>query len=111
MMEIQVAQQHADRSPLRSSLIAWVDCSIFQNARLQPSAGQIDPARNTGPVFDKPEHPFNNKAPEEVPQVRLQPPPDHAARNGLNEGCYCTMGTEPWSAAERAGQKVLLVDG
>jgi len=27
MMEIQVAQQHADRAPLRSSLIAWVDCS------------------------------------------------------------------------------------
>src|SRR5215831_14795846 len=111
MVEIQVAQQHADRSPLRSSLIAWVDCSIFQNARFQPAPDQIDHARITDSVFDKPEHPFMIKAPEEVLQIRLQHPPDHAASNDLIEGCYCTMGTEPWSAAERAGQKVLLVDG
>src|SRR5262249_48847248 len=111
MMEIQVAQQHTDRSPLRSSLIAWVDCSIFQNARFQPAPDQIDHARITDSVFDKPEHPFMIKAPEEVLQIRLQHPPDHAASNDLIEGCYCTMGTEPWSAAERAGQKVLLVDG
>src|SRR5262245_22485166 len=100
MMQIQVAQQHADRSPLRSSLIAWVDCSIFQNACFQPAPDQIDHARITDSVFDKLEHPFVIEAPEEVLQIRLQHPLDLAASNDLIEGCQGTMSPEPRSAAE-----------
>jgi hypothetical protein len=80
MVEVQVAQQHADRSTLRSSRIAGVYCSIFQNARFQPAPDQIDRARITDSVLDKPEYPFVIEAPKEVLQIRLQPPPDDAAK-------------------------------
>src|SRR5215510_7337049 len=99
-MEVQVAQQYADRSALRSSLIVRIDYSIFQDACLQPAPDQIDQAPITDSVFDKPEHPFMIEAPEEVLQIRLQHPPDLAASNDLMEGCQSTMGPEPWSAAE-----------
>jgi hypothetical protein len=73
---------------------------IFQNARFQPAPDQIDYARITAPVFDKPEHPFVIEAPEEVLQIRLQHPPDHAASNGL--------APRPDLPPERAGQKSAL---
>src|SRR5215470_5553331 len=98
-MEIKVAQQHADRSALRSSLIVRMDFSVFQNARLQPSPDQIYQARITDSMFDKPEHPIVIEAPKEVLQVRLQHPPDLAASNDLIKGCQGMMGTEPRSAA------------
>jgi hypothetical protein len=81
---------------------------IFQNARFQPAPDQIDYARITAPVFDKPEHPFVIEAPEEVLQIRLQHPPDHAASNGLIEGCQGTMGTAARSTAGKSRQKSAL---
>src|SRR5215510_8074414 len=100
MMEIQVAQQHADRSTLRCSLFARMDCPIFQDARLQPTPDQIDQAWITDSVFDKPEHPIVIEAPKEVLQIRLQHPPNLAASNDLVEGCQGMMGTEPRPAAK-----------
>src|SRR5690348_17334917 len=99
-MEVQVAQQHADRSALRSSLIVRMDCSVFQDARLQPSPDQIDQARITDSMFDKPEHPLVIEAPKEVLQVRLQHPPDFAASDDLVKGCQSMMGAEPRPAAK-----------
>src|SRR6516164_5319781 len=49
-MKIEVAQEYADRSALRSSLLARLDLSVFQNARFQPArnaeAGVNPPAPN-----------------------------------------------------------------
>jgi hypothetical protein len=111
IMEVQVAQQHADRSTLRSSFVVRVDCSVFQDARLQPTPDQIDQTRITDSLLDKPEYPIVIETPEEVLQIRLQHPPDLAASNDLIEGCQGMMGTDTGSAAERAGQKLLLIDG
>ena len=86
-MEVQVAQQHADRSTLRSSLVARMHGSVFQDARLQPAPDQSDQAWITDSMFDKSEHPIVIEAPEEVLQIRLQHPPDLAASNDLIEGC------------------------
>src|SRR5215469_2373381 len=99
-MEVQVAQQHADRSPLWSSLLARTDCSVFQDARFQPAPDQIDQARIADSMFHKPEHPFMVEAPEEVLQIRLQHPSYLAAGNDLIEGCQSMMGAEPRPAAE-----------
>ena len=55
-----------------------MDCSVFQNARLQPSPDQIDQAWVTDSVFNKSEHPIVIEAPEEVLQIRLQYPSDLA---------------------------------
>jgi hypothetical protein len=77
-----------------------MDCSAFQDASLQPAPDQIDQARVTDSMFDKPEHPIVIEAPEEVLQVRLQHPADLLPGNDLVEGCQGMMGTGPWSAAE-----------
>src|ERR1035437_7965562 len=62
-------------------------------------------------MFDKPEDPIMIETPEEVLQIRLQHPADHAAGDDLIEGRQGVMGAELRPAAERAGQEVLLVDG
>ena len=51
------------------------------------------------------------ETPEEVLQVRLQHPANHAAADDLIEGRQGVMGAKLRPAAERAGQEVLLVDG
>src|SRR5262249_506919 len=99
-MEVQVAQQHADRSPLRSSLIVRMDCGIFQDARFQPAPDYIDQAWITDSMFYKPERPIMIEAPKEVLQIRLQYPADLAASNDLIEGCQGMMGAEARPAAK-----------
>src|SRR6201997_417470 len=44
-MKIEVAQEYANRSALRSSLLARLDLSVFQNARFQPAPDQTDQSR------------------------------------------------------------------
>jgi hypothetical protein len=85
--------------------------SIFQHARFQPTPDQADQARISDSMFDKSEHPIVIEAPEEVLQIRLQHPANHAAGDDLIEGRQGVMGAELRPAAERAGQEVLLVDG
>src|SRR5258707_769794 len=111
VMEVHVAQEHANRSTLRGSLLARMNRSIFQDARFQPTPDQADQARIADSMFDKSEHPIVIEAPEEVLQIRLQHPANHAAGDDLIEGRQGVMGAELGSAAERAGQEVLLVDG
>src|SRR5215467_8030119 len=72
----------------------------FQNARFQPTPDQIDHARITDSVFDKPEYPFMIEVPRRSSSDLLQHPPDHATSNDLIEGCQGTIGTEPRSAAK-----------
>src|SRR5437879_13618516 len=50
------------------------------------------------------------ETPEEVLQIRLQHPADHAAGDDLIEGRQGMMSAELRSAAERAGQEVLFVN-
>src|SRR5271165_2196001 len=110
-MKVHVAQQHTNRSTLRGSLLARMNRSIFQDARFQPTPDQADQARIAYSMFDKPEHPIMIETPEEVLQIRLQHPTDHAAGDDLTEGRQGVMGAELRPATERAGQKVPLVDG
>jgi len=77
-----------------------MDCSIFQDARLQPTPDQIDQARITDSMRDEPEHPIVIEAPEEVLQIRLQHLADLAAGDDLVEGRQGMVGTKPGSAAE-----------
>jgi tetratricopeptide (TPR) repeat protein len=107
---LHVAQQHANRSTLRGSLLARMNRSIFQDARFQPTPDQADQARIADSMFDKSEHPVVIEAPEEVLQIRLQYPANHAAGDDLIEGRQGVMGAKLRPAAERAGQEVLLVD-
>ena len=100
IMKIQVAQQHTDRAALWCSHLARMDCSIFQDARLQPTPDQIDQAQITDSMCDEPEHPIVIEAPEEVLQIRLQHPTDLAAGDDLVEGRQGMVGTKPGSAAE-----------
>lgn len=44
-MQIHIAEQHADRTPLRRPLFARLDHTVLQNARLQPAPDQTDQAR------------------------------------------------------------------
>ncbi|MET4359284.1 hypothetical protein ABIC08_009261 [Bradyrhizobium sp. RT9b] len=110
-MKVEVAQKYTDRSALWRSLFARVHRSVFQDARFQPAPDQADQAWITDSMFDKPEDPIMIETPEEVLQIRLQHPADHAAGDDLIEGRQGMMGAELRPAAERAGQKVLLVDG
>src|ERR1700676_2653197 len=103
VMKVQVAQQHTDRSSLWGSLFARMDFAIFQNARLQPTPDQIDQARISDSMFNKPKHPFVIETPEEILQIRLQHPSDFAASDDLIEGRQSMMSAQPWPAAERAG--------
>ena len=66
MMQIKVAQKYADRSPLRCSLLARMDLSIFQNARFQPAPDQTDQAWITDSMRDKLEHPIMIETPERL---------------------------------------------
>jgi len=109
-MKVHVAQQHTNRSTLRGSLLARTNLSIFQDARFQPTPDQADQARIADSMFDKSEHPIVIEAPKEVLQIRLQHPADQAAGDDLSKGPQSMMGAELWSAAERAGQEVLLVN-
>src|SRR5262249_31372013 len=61
-------------------------------------------------MFDKSEHPIVIEAPKEVLQIRLQHPANPPAGDDLSKGPQSMVGAELWSAAERAGQKVLLVN-
>ena len=63
-MEVQVAQQHADRSTLWCSLVVRMDHSVFQDTRLQPTPDQTNYARITDSMFYKPEHPIVVEAPK-----------------------------------------------
>jgi len=110
MLGLHVAQWHTDRSTLRGSLLARMDRSIFEDARFQPTPDQVDQARITDSMFDKSEDPIMIETPEEVLQIRLQHPADHAAGDDLIEGRQGVMGAELRPAAERAGQEVLLVN-
>jgi hypothetical protein len=65
-MKVHVAQQHANRSTLRGSLLARMNHSIFQHARFQPAPDQADQARITDSMFDKPEDPIMIETPELV---------------------------------------------
>lgn len=85
-MKIEVAQEYADRSPLRSSFLARMDLSIFQNARFQPAPDQTDQAWITDSKRDEAEDPIMIETPEEVLQIRLQYPSDFAAGDSLIEG-------------------------
>ena len=109
-MEVHVAQQHADRSTLRGSLLAQMNRSIFQDTRILPTPDQVDQTRIADSMFDKSEDPIVIEAPKEVLQIRLQHPADQAAGDDLSKGPQSMMGAELWSAAERAGQEVLLVN-
>src|SRR6516165_6127452 len=100
MMQIKVAQKYADRSPLRCSLLARMDLSIFQNARFQPAPDQTDQAWITDSMRDKSEHPIMIETPEEVLQIRLQHPADLAAGDDLIEGRQGMMSTELWPTAK-----------
>jgi hypothetical protein len=86
VMEVHVAQQHADRSTLRGSLLARMDLSIFQHARFQPAPDQADQARIADSMFDEPKHPLVVETSEEILQIRLQHPARLAAGDDLNEG-------------------------
>src|ERR1700722_19786537 len=85
--------------------------SIFQDARFQPTPDQADQARIADSLFDKSEDPIVIEAPAEPLQIRLQHPANRAGGHDLIEGRQGVMGAELGSAAERAGQEVLLVDG
>src|SRR5260370_23882629 len=61
-------------------------------------------------MFDKSEDPIVIEAPKEVLQIRLQHPADQSAGDDLSKGRQGMMGAELWSAAERAGQEILLVN-
>src|ERR1700726_1471087 len=61
-------------------------------------------------MFDKSEDPIVIEAPKEVLQIRLQHPANQPAGDDLSKGPQSMMGAELWSAAERAGQEVLLVN-
>src|ERR1700675_545480 len=111
VMEVHVAQEHANRSTLRGSLLARMNRSIFQDARSQPTPDQADQARIADSMFDKSEDPIVIEAPKEVLQIRLQHPANHTAGDDLIEGRQGVMGAKLRPAAERAGQEVLLVDG
>ena len=100
MMEIEVAQKHADRSPLRCSFLVRMDLSIFQDTRLQPAPDQTDQARITNSMRDEPEHPIMIETPEEVLEIRLQHPPYHATGDNLIEGRQSMMSAELWPATE-----------
>jgi hypothetical protein len=88
-----------------------MDHSIFQDTRFQPTPDQADQARITDSMFDKSEDPIVIEASKEVLQIRLQYPADLAAGDDLVEGRQGMMGAEPWPAAERTGQEVLLING
>ena len=60
--------------------------SVFQDTRFQPAPDQADQARITDSMFDKPEDPIMIETPEEVLQIRLQHPADHATGDDLIEG-------------------------
>jgi hypothetical protein len=64
VMKVHVAQQHANRSTLRGSLLARMNRSIFQDARFQPPPDQADQARIAYSMFDKPEDPIMIETPE-----------------------------------------------
>src|ERR1700751_3223286 len=64
MMEIEVTQKHADRSPSRCSFLVRMDLSIFQDTRLQPAPDQTDQAWITDSMRDEPEHPIMIETPE-----------------------------------------------
>jgi hypothetical protein len=66
-----------------------LDCSIFQEACFQPAPDQIDHARITDSLFDKPEHPFVIEAPEDTSAVlRWRAPSDTV---GTPRGGECSV--------------------
>src|ERR1700757_2899693 len=107
-MKVEVAQKHTDRSALWRSLFARMHRSVFQDTRFQPAPDQVDRARITDSMFDKPEDPIMIETSEEVLQIRLQHPADHATGDDLIEGRQGVVGAEPRPAAERA--EVLFVN-
>src|SRR3974390_525773 len=100
VMEVHVAQQHANRSTLRCSLLARMDLSIFQDARFQPAPDHTDQAWITASMRDNSEHPIMIETPEEVLQIRLQHPLNLAASDDLIEGRQGMMSAELWPASE-----------
>ena len=99
-MEIEVAQQHADRSALRCSFFARMHLSIFQHARFQPTSDQTDQARITDSMRDETEDPIMTETPKEVLHIRLQYPSDFAAGDDLIEGRQSMMSAELWPTTE-----------
>src|SRR6516165_3731021 len=76
-MKIKVAQEHANRSTLRGSLLARMDLSIFQDTCFQPAPDQTDQAWITDSMRDKSEHPIMIETPEgrhdRLPIPRISP--------------------------------------
>jgi hypothetical protein len=85
VVQVQIAQQHADRPTLRGPLLVGTNLAILQHACLQPAPDQTDQARVADSMFDKAEYPLVTQTPEEVLQVRLQHPAHLAARDQLIE--------------------------
>ncbi|MDA3920854.1 MAG: hypothetical protein PF501_09285 [Salinisphaera sp.] len=111
IVQIQVAQQNADRTALRCTRFVGMHFTFFQYAGFQPSSYQADDARITDPVFNKAQQPFMIQAAKEVLHIGLQHPAHPLAGNRLIEGCQCMMRAATGSTAKRTGQEVLFVDG
>jgi hypothetical protein len=55
VVQVDVAQHDADRTPLWCSLLVRMNLAIFQNACFQPAPDQADQARISDSVLHKPE--------------------------------------------------------
>src|SRR5689334_6661041 len=94
-MQIRVAQQHADRSPLGRPLFARIDRPLFQNARFQPASDKTDQTWIPDSMFDKVNQPLMTETSEEILQIRFQHPSCLTAGDDLVEGRQRMMGTQP----------------
>ena len=84
---------------MRSSFLARMDLSIFQNPRFQPAPDQTDQAWITD-KRDETEYLIMIETPEEVFQIRLQNPSNFAAGDSLIEGRQGMMSAELWPATK-----------
>ena len=57
-MQVQIAQQYADRSTLWSTLLIRMNFSVFQHACFQPTTYQADHAWISNSELDKAEQPI-----------------------------------------------------
>jgi hypothetical protein len=64
VVEVEIAQEHANRSTLWGSLFARMNLSIFQDARFQPTPDQTDQARIADSMLDKSDDPIVVEAPK-----------------------------------------------
>src|SRR5689334_8125008 len=78
IMQVQVAQQHADRPALWGPFFARMDRALLHDARFQPAPDQADQAWVPDSMFNKPEQPLVREAAERgrrlMPLSRTQRP-------------------------------------